>query len=138
MNDNFTPLLSKHIGSAFAKQLAFADFLGDRNWGVKISEGAATFGDDLSFPIQLLGTEADADESWLWAWANEQSNLPANLLIACNELRRNGSENGIRELTERSFSQSVANGHQISMIASGLNANCCYYRGPYDGGTLFF
>jgi len=138
MNAKFTSLLSKHVGSAFAKQLAFADFLGDRGWGVNISEGLATFGDDLSFPIQLLGTEADGDVSWLWAWANEQSNLPANVLVACSELKRIGSENGIPELTERSFSQDVANGHQISMIASGLNSNCCYYRGPYDGGALYF
>ncbi len=47
MSPEFAKLLSQHIGNAFAKQLAFADVLGERNWGVNISEGRATFGDDL-------------------------------------------------------------------------------------------
>ncbi|MCA9269681.1 MAG: hypothetical protein KDA41_14470, partial [Planctomycetales bacterium] len=76
MSPEFANLLSLHIGNAYAKQLAFADFLGERNWRVSISEGRVKFGNDLSYPIQLIGTEAYGDSSWLWAWANEQSNLP--------------------------------------------------------------
>lgn len=138
MSPEFKSLLSRHIGSAFAKQLAMADFLGDRNWGVILSEGRATFGDDLSFPIQLLGTEAEGDSSWLWAWANEASNLPPALLEASEELRRLGEDDGIQEFVEPCFSLELADGHLISMIASGMNPDCCYYRGPYDGGALFF
>lgn len=138
MSPEFTSLLSQHVGASFAKQIAFADLIGERNWGVSMSEGIATFGTDLSFPIQLLGTEADGDASWLWAWANEQSNLPANLLQACNECKDLGFTQQVTEFTDRSFSQDIANGHMIALVASGLHPNCCYYRGPYDGGALFF
>jgi len=138
MFSKFTTLLSQHIGTSFAKQLAFADLLGDRDWGVDISAGVATFGDDLTYPIQVIGTEADGDASWLWAWANEQSGLPPALLSACNEMRQFGVANEIPELTERSFALEKAGGHMISLIASGLNPKCCYYRGPYDGGAMFF
>jgi len=138
MSEQFRYLLSRHVGSSFAKQLAFADFLGERSWGVDISEGTALFGDELSFPIQLLGTEADGDLSWLWAWANTQINLPQDLLVSCNDMKQLGLDNEIMELTERSFSQNVADGHMIAMVASGLNQNCCYYRGPYEGGALYF
>lgn len=138
MSPEFSKLLSQHVGNAFAKQLAFGDFLGERNWGVNISEGRATFGEDLSYPIQLIGTEAHGDSSWLWAWANEASNLPPAILRVCSELRTIGKKHGIRELVERSYSLETANGHMIAMIASGLNPECCYYRGPYNGGALYF
>ncbi|GAA5511207.1 DUF6882 domain-containing protein [Novipirellula caenicola] len=138
MSPEFTSLLSQHVGASFAKQMAFADLIGERNWGVSMSEGVATFGTDLSFSIQLLGTEADGDASWLWAWANEQSNLPSSLLQACNECKDIGVTQPVPEFTDRSFSQSIANGHMIALVALGLHPNCCYYRGPYDGGALFF
>ena len=138
MSPQFTSLLSQHIGGSFAKQIAFADLIGERNWGVSMSEGLATFGSDLSYPIQLLGTEADGDASWLWAWANEQSNLPPKLLQACKEFKNTGFTLQVPEFTDRSFSQDIANGHMIALVASGLNPKCCYYRGPYDGGAIFF
>jgi hypothetical protein len=138
MSPEFHALLSQHIGFGLAKQMALADFLGDRNWGVDINEGQATFGDDLAFPIQLPGTEAEGDSTWLWAWANEASDLPPALLEASEQMRQLGAESNIPELAERSFSLDIADGHLISMIASGLNPECCYYRGQNDGGALFF
>ncbi|MEL6320560.1 MAG: DUF6882 domain-containing protein [Cyanobacteria bacterium J06626_14] len=138
MSSEFKALLSEHVGNAFAKQLAFADVLGDRNWGVDISAGRVMFGNDLSYPIQLLGTEAAGDASWLWAWANQASNLPPALLRTCTELKDIGEARRIPELVDRSYSLEVANGHAIALVASGLNPACCYYRGPYDGGALFF
>lgn len=134
----FHDLLSQHIGTAFARQLAFADLLGERSWSVTISEGIVTFGNDLRFPIQLLGSEADSDATWLWAWANKASNLPDKVLVACKELRELGQREGVPELTERTFSLDQASGHAIALVASGVFGNCCYYRGPYDGGALFF
>lgn len=134
----FNELLSQHIGLAFARQLAFADYLGERNWSVDIRQGTCGFGDDLRFPLQLLGTEAEDSDTWLWAWANEASNLPPALLQSCHALKELGDKLGIRELTERSFPLDVANGHSLALIASGLDGQCCYYRGPYRGGALFF
>jgi hypothetical protein len=134
----FQDLLSQHVGTSFARQLAFADFLGDRNWSVDVQQGIVTFGRDLRFSIQLLGTEAERDSSWLWAWANKESNLPEQVLCSCNELRELGNRKGIQEFSERTFSLEVADGHSIALIASGIDGKCCYYRGPYEGGALFF
>jgi hypothetical protein len=134
----FNDLLAQNIGLAFARQLAFADYLGERNWSVDIQQGTCGFGDDLSFPLQLLGTEAEDSDTWLWAWANEASNLPTALLQSCNALKELGVKLGIRELTERSFPLDVASGHTLASIASGMDGQCCYYRGPYPGGALFF
>lgn len=135
---NFATLFSRCVGPALARQLALADLLGDRGWNVNISEQKVQFGDDLEFPIQLLGTEAEEAGTWLWAWANAQSNLPPTLVQVANQLRDYGQKHGIVELTVRSFGLDVADGHSLSLVASGLHGKSCYYRGPYDGGALFF
>ncbi|MEQ9408643.1 MAG: hypothetical protein RIK87_12985 [Fuerstiella sp.] len=88
--------------------------------------------------FNLFGTEADGDSTWLWAWANEQSNIPDSLLQACSQMKTLGERTGVPELRERSCSQEDADGHMIALIASGLNPDCCYYRGRYEGGALFF
>lgn len=134
----FTKLLSQYVGKAFTRQIQFGQSIGDRNFNINIKQGVVTFGEDLQYPIQLLGTEADGNNSWLWAWANEGSNFPANILQSCNALCNFGNQHSINEFTERSFSIDVADGHSLSLAASGLNDNCCYYRAPYSGGALFF
>jgi hypothetical protein len=79
----FDDLFAQHVATAMARQVALADLIGERNWSVDLSAGHATFGDDLRFAIQLLGTESQGDGTWLWAWANAESNLPPALLHLC-------------------------------------------------------
>jgi hypothetical protein len=129
--------LSHHVASALGRQFAFADYLGERSWSVDIGSGAVTFGNDLTFPIQLLGTESHGNGTWLWAWANTQSNLPPDLLRAVEWIRDYGRDQGVSELTDRSFPLATADGHKLSLLAAGLTG-CGYYRGPYEGGALFF
>jgi len=132
----FQALLARHIGSAFARQMALADLLGERGWRLDLAEGIAHFGDDLHFPVQLLGSAAEDSASWLWAWANTASNLPQNLLVAANALRERGERDGPAELATASLPLDDE-GHTIALLAAALSARC-YYRGPYRGGALFF
>jgi hypothetical protein len=134
----FREQLSTYVATAFARQLALADFLEEHAWNVDLERGTVDFGSDRIYPIQLLGTESDIEETWLWAWANEQSNLPPQLLQACNHIRGFGRRTDLAELTDASFPLGVATGHMLAMLSAGLTGNCCYYRGPYEGGALFF
>jgi len=134
---SFDDLFAQHVGTAMARQFALADLLGERDWSVDLSAGQATFGGDLRFAIQLLGTESHGDNSWLWAWANEASNLPPGLLHLGGWLRDYGERAGVAELTEPGFPLDRADGAQLALVASGLTGRP-YYRGPYDGGALFF
>jgi hypothetical protein len=135
---SFQDYLTEHIGSSCARQLALANFLGEGDWGVDIEEGVFTYTPDKSFPLQLLGTESHNDNTWLWAWANTQSNIPTKLLRTVNEIRGHGETDGLMLFTTRSFRLDNVSGHGISMVCSGLAGGKCYYRGPYDGGALFF
>jgi hypothetical protein len=133
----FEELFAQHVATAMARQIALADLIGERGWSVDLSAGSATFGDDLRFPIQLLGSESHLDGTWLWAWANHQSGLPPALLHLCGWLRDYGGKMGIAELTEPSFPLDRADGAKLALVASGLTGRP-YYRGPYEGGALFF
>ncbi|GAA2610388.1 DUF6882 domain-containing protein [Paractinoplanes durhamensis] len=137
MTAAFDDLFSRNVVSAMARQMALADLLGERDWQVDIPTGSATFGPDLRFGIQLLGTESHGDGTWLWAWANTGSNLPPTVLHLGGWLREYGQNSGITELTDPTFPLDRADGHRLALIASGLTGRP-YYRGPYDGGALFF
>ncbi|GAA4588128.1 hypothetical protein BJY16_008456 [Actinoplanes octamycinicus] len=133
----FSDLLTQYVATAHARQLALADLIGERDWQLDLTAGQVTFGDDLSFPIQLLGTESHLDGTWLWAWANEQSGLPRQLLALSSWMREFGVRQGVTELTDATFPLDRADGHRLALVASGLTGRC-YYRGPYDGGAVFF
>jgi hypothetical protein len=134
---NFDDIFARCAASATARQLGLGDLLGERSWAVDIGAGTATF-DDLKYGIQLLGTEAESDNSWLWAWANEASGLPDLVLSGSRRLRAFGAERGLGMLAERTFSLGKLSGHQVAMVCSTLLGNVPYYRGPYDGGALYF
>jgi hypothetical protein len=133
----FEQLRTQHLGTALARQLALADLIAGRDWALDLTSGRATFGGDLQYDIQLLGSEAHGEGTWLWAWANEASNIPPALLHLCGWLRELGEREGVPELTTPGFPLARADGHALAMLASGLTGRA-YYRGPYDGGALFF
>lgn len=133
----FDRIFAEHAATGLARQLALGELIGERGWELDLTSGTVTFGDDLRYGVQLLGTESHDDGSWLWAWANEASNLPPALLHLCGWLREYGHRHQIAELTEPTFSLERADGHRLALLASGLTGRC-YYRGPYPGGALFF
>ncbi|MFV2116488.1 DUF6882 domain-containing protein [Micromonospora sp. LOL_025] len=132
----FDRLFAEHVATGLARQMALADLIGERDWQLDLGSGTVTFGDDLRYQIQLLGTESHRDGSWLWAWANEASGLPPALLQLCGWLREYGHHHGIAEFTEPTFPLQRADGHRLALLASGLTGRC-YYRGPYPGGAAF-
>jgi hypothetical protein len=130
-------LFARHVGSATARQLALGDLLGERPWALDIRSGLATFS-DLIFPVQLLGTESEGDNSWLWAWANEASALPESILRSSLRLKTIGMERHLTMLTSPLLPLNDFSGHQIAMISTGLLGGGPYYRGPYEGGAVYF
>jgi hypothetical protein len=134
---SFEDLFAQHVATGMARQLALAELLGDRGWQLDLNAGAVTFGNDLRYPVQLLGTESHADRTWLWAWANSASNIDPSLLQLAGWLREHGRGEGIRELYEPSLRLDRIDGHRLSLVASGLTGRP-YYRGTYNGGAIFF
>ena len=123
-----------HAAPSFEKQLYFWDLVGQVNWQFDMDRGLLSFGDH-KWRIQILGTESD--KSWLWAWANDTSQVSPELLRAVTAVRIRGQLQNIPEFTEPEHSLDVVDGHTLAMIASGLCQANAYYRAPYDRGALF-
>jgi hypothetical protein len=112
----FQELLSQHIASSLLKQQNLIAFLSDHNWNVD---------------LEVNGT-------WLWGWANEGSNILTSLLTCAMTLRALGTKKEIQELTQPQIELNEVNGHMLAMVACGICNADAYYRGPYNGGALFF
>ncbi len=131
-------LFEQYGALAHERQGRLAELIGEHGWQFDMDRGTIAFG-PLRTPVQILGTVSDLSNTWLWSWANEQSDIPPTLLQAAETLRSIGEEKGVAELNEPQFDvQPFAQGHRLAMIAVGLLDAPAYYRGPYDGGAAFF
>jgi uncharacterized protein DUF6882 len=126
-----------HVAASFDKQRHLAEFVGELNWHFDVTSGLLSFGEQCRWQVQILGTEADDSQTWLWAWANEESGIPTGLLGSALVLRMLGEAQGIPELAEPEVLLSEVNGHILAMIGSGVCRADAYYRCPYDGGAAF-
>jgi hypothetical protein len=131
-------LLVGYLLSSFNKQHRLASLVGEYKWQFDVPTGTLSFGNDLHWHAQILGTESHETNTWLLAWANTGSNLLPALIQASLQMKQLGEQQQIPELTEPQIPLTdEVNGHVFSMIASGVCDADAYYRGPYDGGAVF-
>jgi hypothetical protein len=131
-------LSSEHLPAMMWRQRLLAEVVGDRPWGLDLEQGVVTFGSDLSFPMQLLGTES-LDGSWMWAWANEASGLSARVTAMSAYLRSVGDEQDVSVLTAPMLAvEEEGDAFLLALIASGIAGGLPVYRGPHSGGALYF
>ncbi len=134
---NLTAYLEKYALASLEKQEKLAGLIGEHTVNVDYDSGTIRFNGGHEFPIQVLGTESDNTLTWLWAWADEQTEIPAKLLKSSLQLKAWGEKNGVREFTMPSADLEKADGRVISLIASGVLEAGCFYRDGYEGGALF-
>ncbi len=116
--------------------------LGKAGWGLDFSTGVIGFRrpheDVLQLNFQVLGTESDDSQTWLWAWANSQQGFKTELLASALELKAYGERFGVPELSAPEIPLSArVNGERLSAVASGLCRAGCTVRAGYPGGRLF-
>ncbi len=136
MNTTVVSRLAQQAILSLRRQLHLADLIGERSW--HFDTGQLSFGNDLHWQAEILGTESDATNTWLWSWANTGSNLPAALIESSLQMKQLGEQENIREFIEPQLPLTdEINGHVLSMIASGVCDANAYYRAPYEGGAAF-
>ncbi|MCL9805489.1 hypothetical protein NAT51_08145 [Flavobacterium amniphilum] len=132
---NFQDLLEQNAGLSFEKQRIFSDTIGQHAWDFDMGKGTISFG-DKDFPIQIIGSLAFNNNSWMWGWANTQSGMPENLLKHSYELKQMGEAKNIPEFVDGHFNVEEGFEHKIGMIACGLFKSKSYYCANYGQGTL--
>lgn len=120
-------LFATHAAGALEKQRHLASLVGARRSRFDLSGGRLSFGDDLEFAVQILGTETR--DSWSWAWAGTVSGLHPRLLKACGKIMEYGGEHGMAALTQPTVPlEGGLTAHHLAMISSALADGDAYFR----------
>jgi hypothetical protein len=146
-NQQLLALYHRNVGMGFDRQMRLAEFLEERaggaGWGYTISAATLTFGTRVQFEAHDLGSHADPDNSWLWAWGNPHLKLtPANRALA-EAVRDLGRRAGVPEfLAERPFELEPILGEELSehaahvfgiILGGELEYDACYTI-PFEHG----
>jgi len=129
-------LTEQYAAWGLDKQHNLSEVIGDNSWNIDLDKGELSFGDNLSFPVQVLGTFSHSSETWLWAWANTGSNIPPQLLEQALQLKKHGEQYDIPMFKNQTFDAAVNDLHLIGMIASGIFNSSAYYAADYGQGIL--
>lgn len=133
----FQTLFEEHAAASLDKQFALSEVIGDAGWQLDLDTGTISFGPTLTFPIQILGTVSEYSNTWLWSWANTESNIPPSLIQAALQLRELGTVERMPEFSDDQLDLEQISGHEIALAAAGICQSDCYYRGPYKGGAVY-
>ena len=121
MRKALRPFFDKHVASTYDKQHHLAELVGDRPWSLDMDQGVIRFGDDIQWRAELLGTESELTETWLWSWANEASQIPPAMTRGALALRDYGERNDVAEFAEPELplEKGDLDGHTLAIIATG-------------------
>jgi len=137
MSEGFRRLFHRHAAGALERQSHLGRLLGPREWRLDLPGGKIHFGEDLTFAVQILGTEAGTGDRWMWAWSGAISGIPPRMLAACARIHEVGSEVGAPELTEPEVAlDEETTMHHLAMVASGLADGDAYFRCPHGPGSV--
>jgi hypothetical protein len=86
--------------------------------------------------VAIIGTWSSLSNTWLWAWANEQSELGVSRPFV--RVKRQGERLGIERLWRSYFAADEDLAWSRAATALDLLPDFDgVYRSPYDGGSLF-
>ena len=129
-------LIERFGGLSLEKQIYFGEDISDRHFQADISKEQMSFGEDLVFSIQVLGTFSHANKTWLWSWANTQSGLSESITSQALKLKEYGEKYGIDLLTNSDFPATSNEVHLIGLIASGMFNASAYFMADYGQGEM--
>lgn len=126
-----------YLLAALEKRHKLFAFIGEHTLDLDLDSGKASFDTGQVFPFQVLGTESDNTLTWLWSWAEEQTEMADGLMASSRALRAWGEHENIPEFSTPAVDLNRADGTMISIVASMIISATCFYREPYEGGALF-
>jgi len=119
------------------KQIKLERLIGDNTYELDPDAGIVRFSGSVEVPLQVLGTQSDNTLTWLWAWAEEQTEIPRDLVRSSLEMKDWGAKATVPECTMPSVDLNLADGDMLSLIAAEVCRASCYYRDTFEGGALF-
>jgi hypothetical protein len=139
----FQRLFDYHVVSFADKQQRFADLVEGRDWEYRVEEGVLHFPEappqkGYAWKAEILGTQSELSNSWLWSWANEASELPPAATVCARKLKQFGEKHGIKEFTMPTFQLGdELDGQAIVAVSVGLTKAGACFLGGYENGAAY-
>ena len=121
---------------ALEKQEILSSIVGNAEPELDIEKGIVRFG-EKEFPIQLIGFLDPDEDTWSWAWDNEDIGFPEDLIEEAKAIKEFGQEQNVPQLFENVFRASLTEAHILNMTISSLFSNDAYCAVNY-GSFVFF
>ncbi|MFA5074347.1 MAG: DUF6882 domain-containing protein [Nitrospirota bacterium] len=134
--NNMIPYLEQYALLSLEKRDKLTLLVGEHLNELDPDAGMIRF-NSFEFPFQVLGTESDNTITWLWAWADEQTEISRRLTEASLALRTWGNDKGIPEFNNPSVDLTKMDGFLCSLIATEVCKASSFYRDAYEGGALY-
>ncbi|MBI2898769.1 MAG: hypothetical protein HYY17_01150 [Planctomycetes bacterium] len=87
--------------------------------------------------VQLLGSESEESNTWLWAWANDCVSVPERVRSLAIAIRQWGEKHQVDALVRPHLALGRFGGRHIAAAATVLSKGDGYYRAPYEGGAAY-
>jgi len=129
-------MLALYCGIAWDRQIDFAELIGERDWSADAEAGMISFGRELTFAMQVLGSYSAASGTWRWIWANEQAQVGEGSMLVARQMRVHGEQEQLAFLTEPQYPLAQQDLHQLGLIASGADESAGYYLADYGEGIM--
>ncbi len=130
-------VFSACLGRSLVIQKSCAEIIGDGDWSLQFSAGQIRFGGKV-YPLQLIGTESNVSNTWLWGWDNV-NHFPESVVALAGKVKQFGEQFGLAELKNPQLKLNEQNnGQLLSAVACGLtDENYCTFRVPHDAGVIW-
>jgi hypothetical protein len=136
----------RHVGMGFDRQLRLAEFLERKadgeDWAYDPATATLSFGPKVKFEAPVLGSHADHNNSWLWAWSNRDLKLTLTNRALGDAVRSLVHRLGVHALGAHGFALEPLLGpdltehaaHVLGIILGAELGYDAYYTAPYPGG----
>ncbi|MDR2966729.1 MAG: hypothetical protein LBU74_02130 [Methanobacteriaceae archaeon] len=136
-SDSFQTIFTKYGAMALDKQENLGQVIGENVGKLNIDEGTISFSDDLTFPVQILGTLANDTNNWHWAWDNKDIGFPEDIIQEAIKVKEFGERHDIVQFTTNILVTDLLEAHIIAMTVSGIFNDDAYYLVDFDEITFF-
>jgi hypothetical protein len=137
MHPALQKLFERHVASSFDKQMYLAELIGDAAWSFDPLRGALSFGPQMTWKVQVLGSVSARTGLWRWSWADNKGRTPQGLLKVARSMRRLGEQLQVPELLHPLVARGEATGTVMAMTASGIFHAQAFYRAPFPRGAVY-
>jgi len=132
---SFAAAIVEHLVWGRARSRLLEDVRADQPWHVDFVDGRLSIGKSI-YKVNILGTYASDDGSFLWGWENPAAGDWAASLDRLGPLRALGKKPGFEVLGQRMVWSEDADVNELALVCGELAGGYPVFVGVHDDGAV--